>query len=358
MPRVKGQSSGYPHSIDSQAGRGPLGGSFNDRPPTSGLDDMGNQIHMGANRSNLSYGDHNYDRRYGYPYNYNQRYVPSHYYYGHRPYYYPRSCYPSYGFYPSYGYGLGFGYTYSSAYLSQPYFASAYASPGYVVPTYASPGYVAPTYGAIGYDTTAAYPAPAAPYVGPPTQTAPAQPTAPPEQLPEGADGYQTLEPSAELRAVVMDGNAAFAAGRYDEARALYVRAMLADERDGYVKMLHAWVNFALGDYETADASMRRALLTTRDLVDYPMDLRTMYSDANVLTTQTERLARFVAENPMNRESELVLAYLYYSTGEADRAAGLFGSLAVRDADDTLAAQLRDAAVRNARGSSEPPAAP
>ena len=137
-----------------------------------------------------------------------------------------------------------------------------------------------------------------------------------------------------------------------------HVRAVLTDERDGYAKLLYAWANFALGDFDTAAASLRRSLWTTTDLVDYPMDLRTLYSDRSALTLQTERLERVVAENPMNRESAMVLAYLYYSVGEADRAASMFSSVADRDADDTLAAQLRDAAVRNARGAAQPPDAP
>jgi len=300
---------------------------------------IGGPNRFGTDPRNRGYsypGRHQYRPDYG-------RYRPGHYYHGHRPLCYPRYRYPyygygyGYGYYPAFGYGLG----YSTVYLSEPYVAQSYYSPEYVESAYV-PAESATT------DQ----------YIAPPTQAAPPPQSAPAQPVEDNADAYQTLDPVEQQRTIVGDANTAFAAGRYEEARGLYIRAVLTDERDGYAKVLYAWANFALGDFDTAAASLRRSLWTTTDLVDYPMDLRTLYSDPSALTLQTERLERFVAENPANSESALVLAYLYYSIGEADRAAGMFGRLAVQDADDTLAAQLRDAAVRNARGSPQTPDAP
>jgi tetratricopeptide (TPR) repeat protein len=208
-------------------------------------------------------------------------------------------------------------------------------------------------YSTTEYVTTDAYPAPATTYVAPETVYAPpaertTQPVQPPDQ--------EAPDFSEEQRKTVMDGNAAFSAGRYEEARDLYVRAVLTDGRDGYAKMLYAWSNFALGDFTTAAASLRRALVTTPELIDYPMDLRTMYSDASVLPTQTERLVRYISENPPNADAELLLAYLHYSIGEAQRAADSFKRTAAADANDKVAAKLHQAATRAARGQTSPPA--
>jgi tetratricopeptide (TPR) repeat protein len=244
--------------------------------------------------------------------------------------------------------GLGFGYTYSTAYYPEPYAVQVYDSPEYVVPSYTTDEYA----------PTAVYAAPTETYVAPSeTYVAPRQ-AAQPQPAPESSSDYRALGAGDEVRRAVMDGNAAFAAGRYDEAKALYLRAVLADERDGYVKMLFAWTQFAIGDYDTASSAMRRALLTTPDLIDYPMDLRTLYSDKTLLESQTERLRRWVADRPDHRESVLLLAYLHYSIGEAGAAAGVFQGLASRDSTDVLAAQLSDAAGRAVRGETPPPPKP
>ena len=257
-----------------------------------------------------NYADRLYGRRFCPPYGY------GHYYHNYRPIYYPGSRY----------YTTFYGYSYASVYLAAPYVVQVYDD---------SPTYVASSYAQEPIPTTVVQEPP---------------PPAP-------ADSYQPLTPQQQPPTAVVEGNAAFAAGRFDEARRLYVRAVLADERDGYAKMLYAWANFALGDYPVAAASIRRSLLTTNDLIDYPMDLRTLYSDPTLLEGQTEALVQFVRDHPDDREAELVLGYLYYSVGQAERAASVFTGLAGADQNDTLSSLLRDAAVRNARGSS-PPAAP
>jgi tetratricopeptide (TPR) repeat protein len=166
------------------------------------------------------------------------------------------------------------------------------------------------------------------------------------------------LTPEQQPPAAVVEGNAAFAAGRYDEARGLYVRAVMTDERDGYAKTLYAWANFALGDYEVAAAALRRALLTTPDLVDNPLDLRTFYPDRAVLDRHADALMRFLADHPQHREAQLLWGYLLYSIGQAEPAASVFTSLAGADQNDALLPLLRDAAVRNARSPSPEPAGP
>ena len=287
-------------------------------------------VHLGADRDRAHLAGGQYNHAYhNQGHNYYRPYGYGHYYNNYRPIYYP-GC-NSYNPY--------WGYSYASAYLAAPYFSYYDATPTYVSSSYVSepPAYYVQQ--------------PAVTQVAPDQAPAAASPAAP-------ADSYQTLTPEQQPPAAVVEGNAAFAAGRYDEARGLYVRAVMTDERDGYAKTLYAWANFALGDYEVAVAALRRALLTTPDLVDNPLDLRTFYPDRAILDRHSDALMRFLAEHPQNREAQLLWGYLLYSIGQAEPAALVFTSLAGADQNDTLLSLLREAAVRNARGSSPPPVAP
>lgn len=160
---------------------------------------------------------------------------------------------------------------------------------------------------------------------------------------------YQLLT-EADDTTLIGRGNAAFLAGRYDEAREHYVSALLADERDGYAKFLYALANFAAGDYDVAAMAVRRALLTTPELIDYPADVRALYVDAATLEVQLRKLVRFVEDHPRDRGAQLLLAYLYFAGGDPGRALSVLGGLTGSDRDDEVAALLRDAVMRVGQG--------
>lgn len=211
-----------------------------------------------------------------------------------------------------------YGYTYSSVYYADPYtYCFGYADPYLSDPAaYWEAPYGPPDVVAVGP------PAPVTQYQG---LTAP---------------GDDTL---------VGRGNAAYRAGRFDEARRLYVSAMLTDERDGHAKLLYAIANLAVGDYSVAGTALRRALLTTESLVEYPPDLRGLYPDVSVLARHESALKRYVFANPSDRASRVLLGYLLFSSGDPGGAAVVFENLAREDSDDDLAALLRDAARRMRR---------
>ena len=145
---------------------------------------------------------------------------------------------------------------------------------------------------------------------------------------------------------LVGKGNAAFMAGSYDEARRYFVSAMLADERDGFAKFLYALTNFAQGDYQVAGLALHRALLTTADLIDYPIDVRRLYSQPVSFDAQLDALKRYVDGTPQDRGALLLLGYLHYASGQPQRALSILDRLADMDPDDTMASLLRDAVVR------------
>ena len=253
----------------------------------------------------------------------------SHYTPIYQPYYY---CAPRYG------------YTYSSVYYDVPYVAEIYRDDSY----YAAPAPVArvdaapatTSSGVVEYDTTV--PASAV--------NASSGAVSVPAAYTTGGADVVVGEPAPDWGPVLGEGNAAFTMGRYDDARRLYVRAMLVDERDGYAKILYAWANFAIGDYELAATAIRRAVMTTPDLIEYPVDVRTLYADPLVFEGQLSQLAHYTTDHPDDREALLVLAYLHYSIGEAAAASTLLAdAVGPADASDMVLSLLRDAATTAAK---------
>jgi len=333
VPRIKDHVSTFPPSdarpIDRDRPRYTVPGTPNNFHADARRGDTSGLIRIGTDPFHVSIGNrygNDFSRRYHYR-PFRSVYDPRHYYHGYRPIYYPgcRSYSPWYG------------YAYTSVYLTEPYVVRVYDDDDDPVVYYQeSPSY---------QTTTAVESAPAAE-----SYSAPSEGVYP---APDG-EAYQPL-PAAAQNTLVSDGNAAFTAGRYEDARRLYTRAVMADERDGYAKMLLGWASFAVGDYDGAAAAIRRALLTTDDLVNYPMDVRTFYPDAAVLNHQMDSLVQFTQSRPDDREAQLVLAYFYYSVGQAERSASLFNGLVERDRNDTLAATVRDAVVRAERGQTASP---
>jgi Flp pilus assembly protein TadD len=167
--------------------------------------------------------------------------------------------------------------------------------------------------------------------------------------------------------AAVGEGNSAFAAGRYGDARRAYIRAVLLDENDGTAKFLYGLATFAEGDFGVAATAVRRALATTPDLIDYPFNVVSLYGNGAGFNEQLTALARYIGANPEDREAILLLAYLRYASGEAAEAQVVFGALADADPTDSLVVFLRDASTRAMQAgraqptqspSSEQPAAP
>lgn len=145
---------------------------------------------------------------------------------------------------------------------------------------------------------------------------------------------------------LVEKGNEAMRAGRYEEARGWHARAMLADEQDGFAKLFYAMSNLGLGQFDVAASAMRRALMDAPELIDYPIDLRTVYEDASVMTKQMQDLIRVRSERGSDAELTFLLGYLYYATGDPQSAVSTLSDLATGDSTDTLAGLVRDAAIR------------
>ncbi|RME39236.1 MAG: hypothetical protein D6788_05900, partial [Planctomycetota bacterium] len=250
------------------------------------------------------------------------------YYYSH---YYP-AFYPYYDY--VYSYPVWYGYTYTSVYYPEPYVYRPCDTTVYIYEEGPpEPGEVD--------DRDASAVAPPVPYDVPPSE--------PPKDDP---NAYRPLTAPDETTDVGR-GNAAFLAGRYEDARREYIRAVMIDERDGHAKLLYAYANFATGDFEVAATALRRALLTTPSLMDYPVDLRVLYGNPEDLDVHLAELTAYVNARPADRAVAVLLAYIHYAIGHPAEALRILNPMAEGLPQDSLIALLRDAIVRT--GLSEDP---
>ncbi len=261
---------------------------------TGGHDVHGGLLYFDRDRHHRGYGGHHY-----YPFD--------HYYHDYYPIHYG---------YPLYA--VPYGYTYTSVYYTDPYAYRYYDRDVNYVDRYDDLDR--------GYDGQAVE-------EGPP----------PPDQAARRVMQDLTAVGDDTL---VGQGNAAFVGGRYAEARRLYISAVLLDERDGHAKLLYAFANFAVGDHSVAGVALRRALLTTSSLIEYPPDVRLLYPNHSIFESHLDGLARSVASQQDNYPAKLLLGYLYFASGDAALAAGVFSELVKKDPDDNVVSLLRDAATR------------
>jgi len=278
------------------------------------------------------------------------RHPNRHGHHGHYgPYPYPRGDYyrnyPIVSFRPHYrGYYWGdpiwyYGYSYSCVYYDQPVvYRLQTPTVVYVQP---DPIYVE------SQSTPVVIQSDSSSEVGPPAPDAgdngslffPAQPDGSADQ---GATEYQTLDEVPQT--IVQKGTAAYMAGDYENAQRYFIEAVMADERDGYAKLLYSFSMFAQKDYDLSALTLRRALLTSDELVDQPPDLRTLYTDPDVFHDQLSALIKHLEHHSDDNDARFLLGYVYYATGRPVEAAEQFQKVAAADSKDKLASQLYETA--------------
>ena len=102
----------------------------------------------------------------------------------------------------------------------------------------------------------------------------------------------------------------------------------------------------ALGKYDVASIAVRRALSVTPDLINRPLDVRSMYPDADVYESHLAALKKHVEANPEDRGARFLLGFIHYGSARPEAALALFKQLADADPEDELAAAMRDSAAR------------
>lgn len=353
------------------------------RPPSYNLS------HYGYGHSRYGSFGH-FNTGHHYPHNRHRSY--GHYYSSyHSPYY--GSYYSPY--YSSY-FSVGFGYPYySSSYYAYPYSSSSvvhyddgsydrgyddydidvygttnvYVDGGTI--EYASPG--GDSQSDIQYEQVAPQAESSPPLLDAPLSDQPAvilEPDSSPVDSAAPESLVTPLEPPSSVQPDVNQassaepffnrGYRAFVAGNYEEAVERYTDALLAGEERGLSSLMYGVSAFALGEYATAGAAVRRSVLLRPDLIESPIDLRSMYADPMVLDGQLGRLANFVRLNQGNRSAKFLLAYLHFAALQPEYTVTLAEELTKIDPNDGLAKHLLDEAkqatreAENASGDDQP----
>ena len=377
-----------------------IGRNHSDRLHSGGLWYDGQHIRSQPphyNRSHHSYGA----TRYGvfghfntadyYPYRRHRSY--GHYYSSHYSPYYASHHSPHYSAYYSpyyssyYSVGLGSSY-YGSSYYAYPYSRSSvvYYSDNlydrgyddYDIDIYGttnvyigdgSVGYASPggdSLSDIQYEQVAPFQESSPPVLEAPPSDQPAMLVEPdsspadsiaPESLDAPLEAPTSDQPSvdpdvsqaASAEPFFNRGYRAFVAGNYEEAVERYTDALLAGEERGLSSLMYGVSAFALGEYATAGAAVRRSVLLRPDLIESPIDLRSMYADPMVLDGQLGRLANFVRLNASNRSAKFLLAYLHFAALQPEYTVTLAAELTKADPNDGLAKHLLDQAKRATR---------
>jgi len=154
----------------------------------------------------------------------------------------------------------------------------------------------------------------------------------------EVAAPYEPLDEAPHT--VVQKGTAAFMSGDYEAARRFFIEAVMADERDGYAKLLYAFALFAEGDHALSALTVRRALLTSDVLVYQPPDLRTLYPEPEAFREHLSALIVHLEHQPKDHGARFLLGYVYYATGRPEEASEAFHKVSQANEDDELASRL------------------
>jgi len=250
--------------------------------------------------------------------------------------------YPSYGCWSGWSFGFGWGYDYACYwgwyypwwwYCSQPYYASYYSYWPVATVVYAEPQVI--------YIEREA--APSAEPVGEAVVGAPAQPAAAPAPAAESplsiaAQRYLEL------------GDRAFREARYADAVQFYAKAVEFAPDQGALYLVLSDALFAAGDYHYGAYAIRRALELDPALIESGIDKHGFYPDPALFDAQLERLERFLAEHPTDRDARLMLALNYLFGGKPREAARTIDSAVGAMADDPAAQRILARAMAVAGG--------
>ena len=166
--------------------------------------------------------------------------------------------------------------------------------------------------------------------------------------------GVALLAPTTGPDSFLQQGDAVFRRGEYDDARRLYIRALLADGNSVAAQLSYGWSLFALGRHSTSADAFRRCLRDEPNLLDGGDDPSARYGSAEDMADHRQALERHVAAFPHDAETMFLLGYVESRVGESAAAVAHLDRAVELDERDTLAYLLRDATVRKWRCETEP----
>lgn len=138
------------------------------------------------------------------------------------------------------------------------------------------------------------------------------------QSQPAQVGANQTTVPVPETR--LDRAYVAFLQGEYAEAQKQSLQAMLEENHEGIAHLMYGLSSFAHGDYELAASAIEKAIQENDDVLQAPLDIRSLYADVDELETQINQLLEYRDKNPASRDAQFVLAYVLYAAELPERA--------------------------------------
>ncbi|MCP4249325.1 MAG: tetratricopeptide repeat protein [bacterium] len=163
--------------------------------------------------------------------------------------------------------------------------------------------------------------------------------------------------PSQEsVLAPLMEGDAAFAAGDYAQARRHYIRAQLDGVYVGEATLAYALSRFAEGEYALAAMAYRRGLELQPDAIDQPLDVLHFYGQPEALRDHLDGLDAYLKTYPTDRQGWFLLGQVRYGAGDLTGALTAFDRALALNPGDVMASMLREATIAALEASERHPA--
>jgi tetratricopeptide (TPR) repeat protein len=248
-------------------------------------------------------------------------------YHGYGPGY--RWGYPAYGWgYPYYGYGLGLG-------LGLGYGLGA--GYGYGYPAYGA------YYGGSYYTSNTGV-------VSTPVTTS----------VVTTANAARDDMPTANARAFIERGEAAFKAGRYDEAVYEWRHAIVDAHQDPILVLQLAQALFAVGKYEEAAGATQSAMrqLPDQEWGSVVRRYQELYGNSHHYTEQLKSLEKAIKNKPNDPALRFLAGYHYGYLGFFKQSIAQFDKVLEIEPRDEIAKKLRDEMRSQLVNAEIPPAAP
>lgn len=132
-----------------------------------------------------------------------------------------------------------------------------------------------------------------------------------------------------------------FKAGNYPKALSDFTESLKLNGGDPVVHEVRALTLFALGDYQSAAATLN-SLLASAPGMDWT-SMSSLYGNTSDYTTQLRKLEEYCKANPTNPSSAFVLAYHYLVIGEKDAAINALNAVVKNQPQDMTAKRMLDA---------------
>lgn len=134
----------------------------------------------------------------------------------------------------------------------------------------------------------------------------------------------------------ITQGHHCFKKSQFKQAHEFYLKAVLANPLDGEATLYLGLTFFALNRYSDADYCLRRGLEFTKN-PDFEMNIFALFSDPKKFQTHKENLEKASALQNKEFSLQTVLSYIYFFSGEQEKAKLLFHQLILANPKDAFA---------------------